>query len=70
MPVPDKVIDESGWVTEKLLSGERGKEAVNQQQLKSAKNVTLAVNTKSNVTEVSWTFPTQQKAGTHRTRSE
>ncbi|RYL32040.1 hypothetical protein EOL04_25800 [Citrobacter freundii] len=62
MPVPDKVIDESGWVTEKLLSGERGKEAVNQQQLKSAKNVTLAVNTKSNVTEVSWTFPTQQKA--------
>lgn len=62
MPVPDKAIVESGWVTEKLLSGERGKETVNQQQLKSAKDVALAVNTKSNVTEVSWTFPTQQTA--------
>lgn len=62
MAVPDKVIDESGWVTEKLSSGERRKEAVNQLQLMSAKNVTPAVNTKSNVTEVSWTFPTQQTA--------
>ncbi|MEY5440159.1 hypothetical protein WI859_25595, partial [Salmonella enterica subsp. enterica serovar Corvallis] len=62
MPVPDKAIVESGWVTEKLLSGEHGKETVNQQQLKSAKDVALAVNTKSNVTEVSWTFPTQQTA--------
>ncbi|WP_413594880.1 hypothetical protein [Citrobacter youngae] len=62
MSVPDEVIDESGWVTEKLSSGERGKEAVNQLQLMSAKNVTPAVNPKSNVTEVSWTFPTQQTA--------
>lgn len=62
MQVPDKVIDESGWVTEKLSSGERGKETVNQQQLMSAKNGTPAVNTKSNVTEVNWTFPTQQTA--------
>ncbi|TKV12634.1 hypothetical protein FDX19_03470 [Citrobacter sp. wls619] len=62
MPVPDKVIDDSGWVTEKLSSGERGKETVNQQQLMSAKNVTPEVNAKSNVTEVSWTFPTQQTA--------
>ena len=62
MPVPDKAIVESGWVTEKLLSGEHGKETVIQQQLKSAKDVALAVNTKSNVTEVSWTFPTQQTA--------
>lgn len=62
MPVPDKVIDDSGWVTEKLSSGERGKETVNQQQLMSAKNVAPEVNAKSNVTEVSWTFPTQQTA--------
>ncbi len=62
MPVPDKVIDDSGWVTEKLSSGERGKETVNQQQLMSAKNAAPEVNAKSNVTEVSWTFPTQQTA--------
>lgn len=62
MPVPDKVIDESGWVTEKLSSGERGKETLNQLQLMSAKNVAPEVNTKSHVTEVSWTFPSQQTA--------
>ena len=62
MAVPDKTIDESGWATEELSPGVRGKETVNQQPLKSAKNVAPAVNTKSNVTEVSWTFPTQQTA--------
>lgn len=62
MPVPDKVIDESGWVTEKLSSGERGKETLDQLQLMSAKNVAPEVNTKSHVTEVSWTFPSQQTA--------
>ena len=62
MAVPDKVIDESGWVTEKLSSGERGKETVKQQQLMSAKNIAPEVNAKSNVTEISWTFPTQQTA--------
>lgn len=62
MAVPDKVIDESGWVTEKLSSRERGKETVKQQQLMSAKNIAPEVNAKSNVTEISWTFPTQQTA--------